>query len=486
MAIPTFYPLIHNEWIKTYKNIKVNNPYTGATIAKVYLADGDFLDMAVESALQGFQISRRLSGYERYDLLMKIAESIKKRAKELTDTIVTESGKPVQFARVEVDRAQLTFQWAAEEARRMGGEFFPLDVVPQTKGYFGIIRRFPRGVILGISPFNFPLNLVAHKIAPAIAAGNSIILKPASATPLTAILLADIIKSIPTPAGMVNIIPTSGKDAENLVKDGRIKKLSFTGSAQVGWYLRSLAGKKHVTLELGGNAAVIVEADTAIEEIIPRLVIGSFAYSGQICIAIQRIYVQEKIFDSFLEKFVDETIKRAVVGSPTDPHTVVGPMIDSASARRTQNWIEDALKSGAKLVYGGKLTKNILQPTILSNTTPDMKVVCEEIFAPVVCIEPYNKFSDAIKMVNNSHYGLQAGVFTNNFQKIQKAYQEIEVGGVIINDYPTFRIDPMPYGGIKDSGMGREGIRFAMEEMSEIKLLAVKGIGSDESHKANK
>jgi len=476
MAVPTFYPLIHNEWVKTYKSIKIHNPFNGTKIAKVYLADGDFLDMAVESALKGFQFSRRLSGNERYDLLTKIARGIESARDKLAETIMSESGKPIRFARQEVERAQLAFQWSAEEARRMGGELIPLEMAPQTKGYFGIVRRFPRGVILGISPFNFPLNLVAHKIAPAIASGNSIILKPASSTPLTALRLGDIIKSAGIPAGIVNILPTSSKNAEGLVKDGRIKKLTFTGSAQIGWYLRSLAGKKHVTLELGGNAAAIVEPDSDLDEIVSLLVAGSFAYSGQVCISIQRIYVQEMIFDSFLEKFVKETKEHATVGNPANPATMVGPMIDTESAKRSENWVQEALKHGAKMILGGKLKKNIMEPVILTNTSPDMKVVCEEIFAPVVCVEPYHDFSDAIKMVNNSHYGLQTGVFTNDFKKIQMAYNQLEVGGVIINNSPTFRIDPMPYGGIKDSGMGREGVRFAMEEMTEMKFLAVKGI----------
>jgi acyl-CoA reductase-like NAD-dependent aldehyde dehydrogenase len=476
MAVPTFYPLIHNEWVKTYKKIKIENPFNRVNIAKVYLADGDFLDMAVESALKGFQFSRKLSGYERYDFLTKIAQGIASNRDKLAETITSESGKPIRFARQEVERAQLTFQWSAEEARRMGGELMSLDMASHTKGYFGITRRYPRGVILGISPFNFPLNLVAHKIAPAIASGNSIILKPASTTPITALRLGDIIKSAGVPAGVVNVLPTSGKNAEGLVKDGRIKKLTFTGSAQIGWYLRSLAGKKHVTLELGGNAAAIVEPDSDQDEIVPQLVMGSFAYSGQVCISIQRIYVQEMIFNSFLEKFIRETKEHAIVGNPANPATILGPMIDTTSAKRSESWVQEALKHGAKMILGGKLTKNIMEPVILTNTTPDMKVVCEEIFAPVVCIEPYKDFSDAIKMVNNSHYGLQTGVFTNDFKKIQIAYNQLEVGGVIINDYPTFRIDPMPYGGIKDSGLGREGIRFAMEDMTEMKLLAVKGI----------
>ncbi len=479
MSTPTIMPLIHNEWVKTYKSIKVKNPYDGKTLAKVYLADGDFLDMAVDSAYKGFQISKKLSGFDRYELLSKVAEGIKNRQDDLIETIMRESGKPIRFARNEVSRAQLTFTWAAEEARRLKGDFLPLDMTPQTKGYFGITKRFPLGIILGISPFNFPLNLVAHKVAPAIASGNSIILKPASQTPLTALKLAEIIKDAEMPPGIVNIIPTSGKNAEALVKDGRIRKLSFTGSAEIGWYLKSQAGKKHVTLELGGNAGAIVEPDAQLSDIIPRLAVGSFAYSGQVCISVQRIYVQDTIFHEFVQQFSDYIVEHVMYGDPVDEKTIVGPMIDLESAKRAENWVNEAVKGGAKIVIGGKRDKNLFEPTVLTNVDPDMKVVCEEVFAPIVSIQPYSDFSDAIKMMNNSLYGLQAGLFTNNFRKIQQAYNTLEVGGIIINDYPTFRIDPMPYGGTKDSGYGREGIQYAIEEMTELKLLAVKGMVSE-------
>ncbi|MBN2367108.1 MAG: aldehyde dehydrogenase family protein [Calditrichaeota bacterium] len=475
MATPTYLPFIHNEWVKTYKSITIKNPYSQKKIARVYLTEGDFLDMAVESSLIGFKYSRQLSGYDRYELLMGIVHGLEKREKEIIRTITEESGKPIRFARNEVDRAKLTFTWAAEEARRLNGEYIPLDVAPQTRGYFGISRRFPLGVVMGISPFNFPLNLVAHKLAPALATGNSIILKPASQTPVTALKLGEIIKETGIPPGMVNIIPASGKTAEILVKDGRIKKLTFTGSASVGWYLRSVAGKKPVTLELGGNAAVIVEPDTDLDEIIPRLVTGSFAYAGQVCISVQRIYVQEDIFESFIDNFTRETRKNAITGDPSREETMVGPMIDNDSAKTAEDWVKEAIKGGATLIMGGHRNKNFLEPTILTGTSPHMKAVCEEIFAPVVSIESYRNFTDAINMVNNSHYGLQAGIYCNDFKKIQQAYNELDVGGVIVNDYPTFRIDPMPYGGMKDSGSGREGLRYAMEEMTEIKLLAVRG-----------
>jgi acyl-CoA reductase-like NAD-dependent aldehyde dehydrogenase len=476
MSIPTYYPYIHNEWVKTYKSVKIINPYDQKKIARVYFADGDFLDMAVESAQKGYKTARRLSGYDRYEFIMGIVAGLEKNKENLIRVIVSESGKPIRFARNEVNRAILTFTWAAEEARRLEGHYLPLDVAPQTRGYFGISRRFPIGALLGISPFNFPLNLVAHKVAPSLACGNSIILKPASQTPVTAIKLGEIIESAGLPPGIVNILPASGKVAETLVKDGRIKKLTFTGSPKIGWYLRSVAGKKKVTLELGGNAAAIVEPDIDLDEVIPRLVLGSFAYAGQICISIQRIYVRDSTFENFIEKFLQETRKNALVGDPMKEKTMIGPMIDLESAKRAENWVNEAVKNGAELLCGGKRNQNFLEPTVLTRTTPDMKAVCEEIFAPVVSIEPYHDFSEALKMINNSHFGLQAGVFTNDFAKIQRAYAQLDVGSVIINDYPTFRIDPMPYGGIKDSGAGREGIRYAIEEMTEIKLLAIKGL----------
>ena len=475
MKTPTYYPLIHNEWVKTYRSMKVKNPYSQDTIAKVYLADDDFLDMAIESSQKGFQVARKLSGYERYEILTNLVRKLEENEDDFVFTIIHENGKPIRFAKSEVARAKLTFTWAAEEARRMNGEFLSLDVAPQTKGYFGIARRFPLGVILGITPFNFPLNLVAHKVAPAIASGNSIILKPASQTPISAIKLGKILLESGMPPGMVNILPATGKNAELLVKDGRIKKLSFTGSAKVGWYLKSICGKKKITLELGGNAGVIVEPDINYTNAIPRLVVGSFGFAGQTCISIQRIYVNKSIFNEFVQKFIDEMSANAFYGNPEEEKTMVGPMIDVDAAKRAQEWINEAVKKGAKLIAGGGRERNMLQPTVLTNTRQDMRAVCEEIFAPVIILESYTDFKEAIHLVNNSHYGLQAGVFTNDFEKIQYAYTNLDVGGVIINDYPTFRIDPMPYGGSKDSGMGREGLKYAIEEMTQIKLLAIKG-----------
>lgn len=474
MAIPTYSPIIHNQKITTKKSMKVKNPYTGKYIAKVYLAEGDFLDMAVQSAREGFKISRNLSSYQRFEFLSLVSAGIQQKAEELAQTIMQESGKPIRFARNEVKRAQFTFNWAGEEARRLGGELLDLDMAPQNRGYYGITRRFPLGIVLGISPFNFPLNLVAHKLAPAIASGNSIILKPSSQTPVTAVQLGEIIKAAGLPPGIVNILPSGSKQAEGLLNDARIKKFSFTGSARVGWHLKSRCGKKKVTLELGGNAAAIVEPESDLDQVIPRLVLGSFAYAGQICISVQRIYVQQEIFNGFIQKFKDELVSNCPVGDPAEEKTVVGPMIDVDAAKRAEEWVREAEKEGATVLIGGKRTDNFLEPTVLTRTKPSMKVVSEEVFAPIVVIEPYHYFSEALDMVNNSYYGLQAGVFSNDFRKIQEAYTKLNVGGIIVNDYPTFRTDPMPYGGVKDSGFGREGIRYAIEEMTELKLLVAK------------
>ncbi|HFB68644.1 MAG TPA: aldehyde dehydrogenase family protein [Calditrichae bacterium] len=474
MAIPTYKPFIHNTFTETGNTFEVKNPFTGEPIAIVHRADSNVLDEAVRSAEQGFEEMRRLSSYDRSQILHKIVEGIREREEAFIETIVQESGKPIRFARNEVFRATITFTTAAEEAKRLGGEVLTLDMAPQTRNYRALATRVPLGVVLGISPFNFPLNLVAHKIAPAIAAGNSIILKPASQTPLTALLLAEVIRDAGIPEGGVNIVPASGADAEELVKDVRIRKLTFTGSAAVGWRLKSLSGKKYVTLELGGNAGVIVEPDADLDFAVPRLALGAFAYAGQVCISVQRIYVHQDIWDKFINEFVSEVKNDIQMGDPHNPDVVVGPMISPAEAERIEQWVQEALDAGATLLAGGQRDGAFYAPTVLTNTRPDMKVVREEVFAPVVIVEPYREFTEAVAAVNNSNYGLQAGVFTRDIEKIHYAYRELQVGGVIVNDYPTFRIDPMPYGGSKDSGFGREGIRYAIEEMTEIRLLAMR------------
>jgi acyl-CoA reductase-like NAD-dependent aldehyde dehydrogenase len=474
MSTKTHFPLIHNEWVKTQDSYRVTNPYDGSLVAKVFKANGDFFDLAIKSAQNGFKAMRELSSHDRYEILQNIVAGIQKGESKLVDTIVKEGGKPISYAKAELDRAKLTFTWSAEESRRTSGEVLPLDIIPQTRGYIGIAQRFPLGIILAITPFNFPLNLVAHKIGPAIASGNSVILKPAPQTPVTSLILGEIIKSSGIPAGGVNIVPAEGAEAEALVTDGRIGMLSFTGSDRVGWHLKSIAGKKRISLELGGNAAAIVEPDADIGFAIPRLAAGSFAQGGQSCISVQRIYVHKTISKDFTNRFLEEVSKNIRIGDPFDESTIVGPLISEDSAIRAERWIREAVQGGAKILLGGKRDRSFLYPTVLAKTKPDMKVTCEEVFAPVVLLEEYADFDQALKRVNQSHYGLQAGVFTNDVRKIRQAYLKLDVGGVIINDFPTFRVDHMPYGGSKDSGIGREGIKYAIEEMTQMKMLAMR------------
>ncbi|MFQ5584687.1 MAG: aldehyde dehydrogenase family protein, partial [Calditrichia bacterium] len=418
MSASTYYPLIHNKFVETSQTFDVINPYDGSLVGKVHKATDNYLDLAVQSARKGFNAMKELSSYERYEILMKIAGGIKHREKELRNLMVKEGGKPVRFVNAEIERAIFTFTWAAEEARRISGEFIPLDVSAKTKGYSGLTRRFPLGIILAITPFNFPLNLVAHKVAPAIASGNSVILKPAPQTPITALILGDIIRSTGIPAGAVNIIPSQGAEAQVLVSDGRIQMLTFTGSDKVGWFLKSIAGKKKVTLELGGNAAIIVEPDADLNFAVPRIAVGAFAHSGQVCISVQRLYVHQKIFHTFKKKLISETTENIVMGDPAKKETIVGPMTNEAAAARAMEWLEEAVKAGAKILCGGKKEGAFIEPTILTKTKQDMKVVCEEIFAPAVMIEPYSDFNEALEKVNRSYYGLQAGLFCNNIQKI--------------------------------------------------------------------
>ena len=474
MAIPTLYPLIHNEWVKTSESYQVKNPYNRSTVAKVFKATGDFLDLAVKSAQKGFEAMRQLRSYERYEILQNIVDGLKKRENDLINAMTNEGGKPVRFAKDEFERAKLTFSWSAEESRRLNGELLSLDIVPSAKNYTGLVQRFPLGIILAITPFNFPLNLVAHKIGPAIASGNSIILKPAPQTPVTSLILGEIIKSTGIPAGAVNIIPSEGNEVQSLVGDGRIHKLTFTGSDKVGWFLKSIAGKKPVTLELGGNAAAIIEPDCNLEFVPGRLAMGAFAHAGQSCISVQRIYVHKNIAKDFTKRFLNEIKNRIKVGDPKKKSTIVGPMISEESAIRAEAWIKEAVKGGAKILIGGKRNKCFLNPTVLTKVKQEMKVVCEEVFAPIVLVEEYSDFNSVLNKVNQSFYGLQTGLFTNDIRKIKEAYSKLDVGGVIVNDFPTFRVDHMPYGGSKSSGMGREGIKYAIEEMTERKIMVMR------------
>lgn len=472
--MPKKYPvLINGKWKTTAKELPVINPFDKSLVGVTYLCGTAELNEALESASVAFEVIKKYPSYKRAEILQKCVDGIKKRSEELARIIALEAGKPIKDARGEVARAGNTFQIALEESKRLGGEVLPLDISPGAEGRFAIIRRFPAGVVLGISPFNFPLNLVAHKIAPAMACACPIIIKPASKTPLSALLLGEIITEAGYADGAVNIVPSSGADAGKLLEDERVKKLTFTGSADVGWRLKATAVKKKVTLELGGNAGVIIHDDADIDYAAKRCAQGAFSFAGQVCISVQRIYAHKKIFNEFTDKFV-KICSSLRLGNPMDESTDIGPMIEPAALDKTDAWVNEAVQGGAKLLTGGKRRGACFEPTVLTGATPTMKVCSEEVFAPVVTLEPYESFEEAVSKVNQSRYGLQAGVFTKDMGRILFAYETIEAGGVIGNDIPTFRVDNMPYGGVKESGFGREGVRYAIEEMTELRLLALK------------
>lgn len=464
--------LIDGKGRSTDKELDVISPFNNDVVGMTYLAGPADIEAAVSSASAAFKDLKALSAYERADIIKKVVAGLEARAGELAQVITLEAGKPIKDARLEVSRSINTFGLAAEEARRLGGEVIPLDTFPGSEKRTGIVRRFPVGPILGISPFNFPLNLVAHKVAPAMACGCPIIIKPASKTPLSALILGEIVMDAGWPAGGLNVIPASGADIEKLMDDERIKKLTFTGSPSVGWMLKNKAGQKRVTLELGGNAGLIIHDDADIELAAARSVTGAFSYAGQVCISIQRIYAHKKVFERFKKLFI-EKVEALKLGDPMEDATEIGPLIDSASLERTEQWVKEAVKSGAKVLTGGKSAGPFFVPTVLTGTKPSMKVCTDEVFAPVVTLEPYGDFSKAIEMVNHSLYGLQAGLFTNDIKRIFYAYEELEVGGLVVNDIPTYRVDNMPYGGVKMSGFGREGVRYAIDEMTEMRLLAL-------------
>ena len=452
---------------------EVRTPYDKSVVSLVHRARSEDATSAIDSAQGAFERWRMAPVYKRHEVLSRAARLIAEREDELARTIAMEAGKPMKYARGEARRCVVTFTTAAEESERIYGEVLPLDVSPQAADRMGITRRFPLGVVYGISPFNFPLNLVAHKVAPAIACGNSIVLKPASQTPLSALLLGDIVYEAGLPEGVLSILPMPGRAAQTLLEDERIRMLTFTGSAEVGWHLKSIAGKRRVVLELGGNAGVIVHEDADLEVALPRCVMGAFAYSGQVCISVQRIFVHEPIYEEFVRRFVEMT-RRQKLGDPLEEDTEVGPMISEADAIRIEEWIREAREAGATILTGGTRDGSMVEPTVLANVERDMKIFCEEAFAPLVSVSPYRTFEEALNLVNDSKFGLQAGVFTRDSDRIWAAFETLDVGGVIQNDVPTFRVDPMPYGGVKESGTGREGVRYAIESMTERKLLVLR------------
>lgn len=448
------------------------NPFNGQLLAEVAQATDQDIEQAIASTSGASAAMAALAGHARYNILQQIAALIYRRRDEFASTITAEAGKPITDAKREVGRAVQTFTVAAEEARRIPGEVVPLDWTPNTESHLGILRRFPIGPILGITPFNFPLNLVAHKVAPALAAGNPILIKPAPQTPLTALLLGEVALEAGLPPGGLNVVPCDNTLAERFVTDPRFKMLSFTGSAAVGWMLKAKCGKKKVTLELGGNAGVIIEPDADLDVAAQRCATGGFGYAGQTCISVQRIFAHHTIADLFTTKLLMQ-VARLKAGDPTDEATVVGPLIDQGAAQRIESWITEAVTQGARVLLGGKRMGSVVEATVLSNVKPDMKVSCQEVFGPVVTVTPYRQLSEAIAALNQSDYGLQAGVFTQDVNKIFHAFRYLEVGAVLANEIPTFRADHMPYGGVKDSGLGREGIRAAIEDMTEPRLLVL-------------
>ncbi|PIE69560.1 MAG: aldehyde dehydrogenase [Deltaproteobacteria bacterium] len=464
---------IDGKWLVTGRTLDVVNKFTGQPFARVPLADAALTEKAVESASQAFKTFRKTPAYVRAEILEKTATQLLGRQEEIAEVLCKEVGKAWKFSVNEVQRSAETFQFAAEEAKRLHGETVSVDASKFGANRFGYFIREPLGVIGAITPFNFPLNLVAHKLAPAIATGNTVVLKPASTTPVSALILAEILEKSGLPAGALNVVIGPGSEiGDTLVVHPQCRKITFTGSPAVGEQITRKAGIKKVTLELGSNSATIIEADADLAKAVERCVVSAFANSGQVCISLQRIYVNEKCAEAFTRLFV-EKVNALKVGDPLDKDCDVGPLIDPAEVARIDAWVQAAVKQGAVIATGGRAEKLVYQPTVLTNVTEDMDVMCMETFAPVVSIVTYTDFDEVIERVNDSDFGLQAGVYTNDINKALQAVDDLEVGGVMINDTGTFRLDHFPYGGNKRSGLGREGVRFAMEEMTNIKMVVI-------------
>ncbi len=451
----------------------IRAPHDGSEVGVVSLAGPEEVRAALDANVAAARACRTLPAYERAAALRKVADGLVAGREDLARTLALEAGKPIAQARIELDRAVFVFRDAAEEATRISGEMLPADSVPAGAGRIAITRRFPLSPIAAITPFNFPVLLAAHKIAPAMACGATLTLKPPPQDPLTTLRLAELVKASAYPAGGINVVPCHVEVAQLLIEDPRVRLITFTGSAKAGWAIRAKAGTKRVALELGGNAAVIVEADADLAWAAARCAIGGFTYAGQSCISTQRIYVHESVYTPFLDAFV-QRVRGLKVGNVLDEQTEVGPMISLDAAERVERWIGEAKAAGAEVALGGKRTGQFLEPTVLLHTSPAMKVNCEEVFAPLVTVTPYQGLDEAIAAANASPYGLQAGVFTTNLQTMFRLHAELDVGAVNGNDIPGFRVDRLPYGGAKASGLGREGVRYAIEEMTELRVLTLK------------
>ncbi|MEA3317256.1 MAG: aldehyde dehydrogenase family protein [Bacteroidota bacterium] len=461
---------IAGEFSSTENELEVFSPFNNKLIAKTYIAGKAELDIAITKAEEVKEELKNLPSYKKYKILNDISEAIKKDRERLADILSLEAGKPLKYALGEIDRAIQVFVIAAEESKRLPKEYFSLDWTAPGERKEALVKYFPVGIIAGIAPFNFPLNLAVHKIAPAIASGNAVIIKPSRSTPLSVLELAKIIDTTDLPKGAVSILPMDRNAGNQLVVDDRINMLSFTGSPAVGWKMKNEAGRKKVALELGGNAGVVVSDKSDIDTAVKKCLIGGFAYSGQVCIHVQRIFVHENVFKEFVDKFVKLT-EQLKFGAPENPDTDISVMIDENNALRVEAWVDESVENGAKILYGGKRKGNYYEPTIITDTKKEMKVCSLEIFGPVVTVEKFSNFNEAINLINDSEYGLQAGIFTDSIMEMNNAFNDLEVGGVVINDIPTFRVDHMPYGGVKNSGFGREGVKYSIHEMMEARLM---------------
>jgi len=473
MQQQTFPYYLANKPCQPNSDLKVLDKYTGELAFTTALADENVIDQAIAAAVKAEKAMQEMTPFERQDILNHCVKRFSERKEELALALCAEAGKPINDSRGEVTRLIDTFRVAAEEAVRIEGDVLNLQISPRSKGYRGFTQRVPIGACSFISPFNFPLNLAAHKVAPAIAAGCPFVLKPASRTPIGALIIGEVLAETNLPEGAFSILPCRRDGADLFTVDPRLKFLSFTGSPGVGWALKAKAGKKKVILELGGNAACVVDKDTDLEDAIKRIVFGAFYQSGQSCVGVQRIIIHEDIYDEFKQKLVFATSKLKS-GDPRDESTFIGPMIAESEAERLETWISEAIENGASLLCGGKREGAILEATLLENVAKDEKVYAQEAFGPVAILTSFSDFDKALEEVNDSDFGLQAGIFTKDIYKIQKAWDELKVGGVIIGDVPSWRVDNMPYGGVKDSGLGREGIKYAIEDMTEPRLLAIR------------
>ncbi len=465
---------INGQWSPGEKNIVVRSPFDNQSIGEVAVASRALVAQAIEAADKARRAMRDMSAYERGEILDKVGDLFTKHRSEAAAILCAEAAKPLNAALLEIDRTAQTYHFAADEARRLTGEMVPIDAAPGGKGRFGFTVQEPLGIIGAISPFNFPFNLVAHKIGPAIAAGNTVVLKPASQTPFSAYFTAELFHAAGLPAGALNVVTGSGAViGDALVQDDRVAMITFTGSPAVGKEIKAKAGLKRVTLELGSNSAVIIDEGVALDSVVDRCVVGAFSFQGQVCISLQRIFVHRSLFADLCGKMVTAT-KKLQGGDPNKTSTDYSALITEKDAHRVHQWIKDAKDAGAEVLCGGELNGNMVSPAILTNVGQGLKVSCQEVFGPVVVITPFDELDEAINQVNDSVYGLQAGIYTPLLDNALHAAKKLEVGGVMINDIPTFRVDQMPYGGVKDSGTGREGLRYAVMEMTEMKLIVVK------------